>query len=160
MSLKLAPQGQGTSYLAATSLVASITGGIAPLLGGALAQWFEAVALSVVVRWSWPGAVGEATVIGFTRYQFLFVLSAALGLYVLHRLSQIREGEDISERVVIQQFALEALRTVNQVSTIAGLLGNLFTFGRLVERRLYARRSAVATDEHGEPSEKAPATVE
>jgi MFS family permease len=163
MSLKLAPQGQGTSYLAATSLVASVTGGIAPLLGGALAHWFEAVALSVVVRWSWPGAVGEATVVGFTRYQFLFVLSAALGLYVLHRLSQIREGEEISERVVIQQFALEAVRTVNQLSTVAGLLGNLFAFGRLVERRLYPRRSAVAPEPSSEPAEKqerAPANAE
>ncbi|HJU22847.1 MAG TPA: MFS transporter [Casimicrobiaceae bacterium] len=143
MSLKLAPQGQGTAYLAATSLVASVTGGIAPLIGGALAHLFEAGAFSVIVRWAWSGAEGEATVIGFTRYQFLFVISAALGLYVLHRLSRIREGEEISEHVVIQQFALEAIRTVNQLSTVAGLLGNLFTFGRLIERRLHARRSAV-----------------
>lgn len=142
MSLKLAPQGQGTAYLAATSLVASVTGGIAPLIGGALAQSFEAVELSVLVRWAWPGATGEAAVVGFTRYQFLFVISAALGFYVLHRLSRIREGEEISERVVIQQFALEAVRTVNQVSTVAGLLGNLFTFGRLSDRRMQGRGPA------------------
>lgn len=147
MSLKLAPHGQGTSYLAATSLVASVTGGIAPLIGGALAHWFEAAAFSVVVRWAWSGGAGEATVLGFTRYQFLFVIAAALGLYVLHRLSAIREGEEISERVVMQQFALEAVRTVNQLSTVAGLLGNLFAFGRLFERRLYARRSPVTTDQ-------------
>ena len=48
----------------------------------------------------------------------------------------------VSERVVMQQFALEAVRTVNQLSTIAGLLGNLVSFGRLIERRLYTRRSA------------------
>jgi MFS family permease len=152
MSLKLAPQGQGTAYLGATSLVASVTGGIAPLLGGALAHWFETAQLSVLVRWSWPGEVGEAAVIEFARYQFLFVISAALGLYVLHRLSSIEEGEEISERVVIQQFALEAVRTVNQLSTVAGLLGNLFSFGRLIERRLYARRSPAnrtATDAEG-----------
>jgi len=126
LGLKLAPQVQGTAYLAATSLVSSVTGGIAPLIGGALAHWFEAAGLSVVVHWAWSGVTGETTVMSFTRYQFLFVIAAALGLYVLHRLSAIREGEEISERVVIQQFALEALRTVNQVSTIAGLLGNLF----------------------------------
>jgi hypothetical protein len=112
------------------------------LIGGALAQSFVAVELSVLVRWAWPGATGEAAVIGFTRYQFLFLISAALGLYVLHRLSRIREGEEISERVVIQQFALEAVRTVNQVSTVAGLLGNLFTFGRLSDRRMQGRGPA------------------
>jgi MFS family permease len=68
MSLKLAPQGQGTAYLAATGLVASVTGGLAPLIGGALAHWFEAVQLSVIVRWSWPGQVGEAAVLEFARH--------------------------------------------------------------------------------------------
>jgi len=70
---------------------------------------------------------------------------------------------EISERVVIQQFALEAVRTVNQVSTVTGLLGNQFAFGRLVERRLYARRSAVASERNSESSrehEQAPLTTE
>ena len=142
MSLKLAPQGQGTAYLAATSLVASITGGVAPLLGGALAHWFETVELSVLVRWALPGRVGEATVIEFARWQFLFVISMLLGMYVLHAVSRIKEGEEVSERVVMQQFALEALRTVNQISSVGGLLGNLFAFGRLIERRLRPRREA------------------
>ena len=52
----------------------------------------------MIMRWSWPGQVGEAAVLEFARYQFLFVISAALGL-------------------------------VNQLSTIAGLLGNLVSFG-------------------------------
>ena len=56
------------------------------------------------------------------------------------------EGEEISERVVMQQFALEPVRTVNQFSTIAGLLGNLVSFGRLFERRLYPRRTAAELD--------------
>ncbi len=142
ISLKLAPHGQGTSYLAATSLVASLTGGLAPLLGGSLAHWFEAVELSVVVRWALPSRAGEVAVLEFARYQFLFVLSALLGLYVLHALSRIKEGTEVSERVVMQQFALEALRTVNHVSSVAGLLGNLIAFGRLIERRLYPRRVA------------------
>jgi hypothetical protein len=41
----------------------------------------------------------------------------------------------------MQHFALEALRTVNAISSVAGPLGNLFSFGRLIERRLYARRA-------------------
>jgi MFS family permease len=142
MGLKLAPHGQGTSYLAAISLVASITGGIVPIIGGSLAHWFEAAQLSVTVHWAWPGRpAGEATVLQFARLQFLFAISALLGFYVLHALSKIKEGEEISERVVMQHFALEALRTVNQVSSVAGLLGNLVSFGRLLERRLYRRRN-------------------
>jgi hypothetical protein len=77
--------------------------------------------------------------LAFARWQFLFALSFLLGFYVMDALSRVREGEEISERVVIQQLALEALRTVNQVSSVAGLVGNLFNFGRLRERRLMGR---------------------
>jgi MFS family permease len=152
MGLKLAPHGQATAYLAAISLVASITGGLVPILGGSLAHWFEAVQLSVVMRWGLPGKSGELSVLAFARWQFLFALSFLLGFYVMHALSRIREGEEVSERVVMQHFALEALRTVNQVSSVAGLLGNLFSFGRLRERRLIARRTeAPAKERTAEP---------
>ena len=73
----------------------------------------------MIMRWSWPGQVGEAAVLEFARYQFLFVISAALGL-------------------------------VNQLSTIAGLLGNLVSFGRLIERRLYPRRAEAKRDADAE----------
>ncbi len=38
-------------------------------------------------------------------------------------LSRVREGVEVSERRVVQEFALEAMRTINQVSSIGGELG-------------------------------------
>jgi len=145
LGLKLAPQGQGTAYLAAIGLVASVTGGLAAITGGALAQWFQSAELSVVVHWAGAARSGQVALLQFARWQFLFVISAALGLYVLHALSRIREGKEVSQRVVMQHFALEAVRSVNEISSVAGPLGNLFAFGRLIERRLYARRSETQT---------------
>ncbi|HYF60777.1 MAG TPA: MFS transporter [Burkholderiaceae bacterium] len=136
LGLKLAPRGQGTPYLAAVGLASAVAGGVAPLLGGAIARWFTESRLSVVARWESPYRVGEVSVLAFAHWEFLFALSALLGLYVMHALSRIREGDEISERVVIQEFGLEALRTVNQLSSIGGALGGLFTFGRLSERRM------------------------
>jgi MFS family permease len=141
IGLKLAPQGQGTAYLAAISLVGSVAGGVAPVLGGALAEWFEASQLAVLVRWASGERSGEIKVLAFAHWEFLFAISAALGLYAAHALSRIREGEEHSERAVMQQFALEAMRTVNHISSIGGMLGNLSAFGRLFERRLYSRRT-------------------
>jgi MFS family permease len=140
IGLKLAPQGQGTAYLAAISLVASVAGGIAPILGGALAEVFDAYKISVLVRWASAARTGEFRVLAFAHWEFLFAISAALGLYAAHALSRVREGEEHSERVVMQQFALEAMRTVNHISSVGGLLGNLSAFGRLIERRLVSRR--------------------
>ncbi|HEU4460287.1 MAG TPA: MFS transporter [Methylibium sp.] len=135
LGLKLAPRGQATAYLATIGLVSATLGGLAPLLGGALAEWFQATRLALVVRWESPVRETDITMLAFAHWEFLFALSAALGLYAIHALSRVTEGAAISERLVIQELALEALRAVNQLSTIGGALGGLFPFQRLAERR-------------------------
>jgi len=144
LGLKLAPQGEGTPYLAAIGLVSAVAGGLAPIAAGSLAEWFSARELSAVVRWISPGRSGEFSVFQFAHWEFLFAISAGLGLYVMHRLSRLREGDEISERLVIQEFALEALRAVNHLSSVGGVLGMLFPFGRLAERRRAARANRAA----------------
>jgi MFS family permease len=140
LGLKLAPQGQGTAYLANVSLIGSLAGGVAAILGGALAEWFAARQLSVVFQWMSPGTSHEVMVIKFRHWEFLFALSFALGIYVLHALSRISEGREISERAVVQQFVLEAARSINQLSPVEGLRTVvLVPFGRLFERRLRPR---------------------
>jgi MFS family permease len=139
LGLKLAPQGQGTPYLAAIGLVSAVAGGIAPIAAGAIAQWLQESQLSIVVRWVSPWRTGEVSVLRFAHLEFLFALSALLGLYVMHALSRVREGNEISERLVMQELGLEALRTVNHLSSIGGVLGSLFPFQRLAERRRFAR---------------------
>ena len=53
----------------------------------------------------------------------------------MHALSRVREGPEIAERVVIQEFALEALQGANTLSTLGGTLGAIFPFfDRLFDR--------------------------
>jgi len=139
LGMKLAPRDHGTAYLAAIGLVGAVAGGVAPLAGGALAQWFSERKLSLVVRWVSPYDVNEVSALNFQHWEFLFAISALLGLYVMHAVSRIREGPEVSERLVIREMGLEALRTVNQLSSVGGVLGSLFPFGRLSERRRSAR---------------------
>jgi MFS family permease len=149
LGLKLAPQGKGTAYLAAISLVGALAGGIAPIVGGGLAEWFKAYELSFLVRWMSAQSTTEFTMLAFAHWEFLFAISAMLGLYALHRLSAISEGPQVSERVVMQQFALEAVRGLNHLSSIGGLLGVLSIVGRIVDRR---RRARYAQDRMQAPS--------
>jgi MFS family permease len=139
LGLKLAPQGQGTAYLAAVGLVGAIAGGVAPLLAGTVAEWLQSSQLSLVVRWVSDRAVAEVSVLRFEHIEFLFAASAAAGLYVMHALSRIQEGEEVSERRVMQELALEAMRSVQHLSSVGGVLGSLFPFERLSERRLFSR---------------------
>ena len=113
---------------------------LAALAGGVLADFFAARQLSLTFQWATPGAVEQVTVLQFRHWEFLFAISFALGFYVLHRLSRIREGEEHSERTVVQQFVIEAVRSLDQLSSIEGLRTvMLFPLGLLRERRLKSR---------------------
>jgi MFS family permease len=138
LGLKLAPQGQGTAYLANVTLVGALAGGMAALIGGALADWFASRELALNLHWASPGKSAALTVVQFQHWEFLFAISFMLGFYVMHALSRIREGREHSERQVMQQFTAEAARTLDQLSTIEGLR-LLFPFGRLAERRRQPR---------------------
>lgn len=135
LGLKLAPQGQGTVYLAAIGLATAVAGGVAPIAAGALAQAFRVAELSAVVRWATPNVWNEMAIVSFAHWEFLFAISAAIGLYVMHALSRVDEGSEVSERQVVQQFALEAWRSLNNMP----VLGSLFPFERLSERRKWWR---------------------
>ena len=140
LGLKLAPQGQGTSYLAAVGLAGATAGGLAAIAGGALADWFATRELSVFVHFTSASAAHELVVMSFRHWEFLFALSFLCGGYVLHALSRISEGEEHSERVVVQEFVAEASRSLAQLSPIDGLKDVLLIpLGRLRDRRLRPR---------------------
>jgi MFS family permease len=149
VGLKLAPQGRGTSYLAVIGLVTALAGGIAPLAGGAIAQWLSASELTFLVRWMSPSRNAELAVLSFAHWEFLFAMSAFLGLYVMHALSRVEEGAEISERVVIQELALEALRTVNHLSSVGGIVGGVFSFARVSQWRREIRQERVDRNKPG-----------
>lgn len=144
LGLKLAPAGHGTAYLASVSLTGAAAGGTAPMLGGVLADWFAARELAFRVEWVSPVRTSDITVLQFQHWEFLFAISAAAGLYVMHRLTSIQEGREISERTVVQELGLEAVRTIDQLSSVAGMrLSTVLPFGWMAaERRGPLRRNA------------------
>lgn len=150
LGLKLAPPAHATSYLASVSLTGSLAGGGAAILGGALADWFSSRQISLVLHWSSPPDIGEVTMAQLQHWGFLFAISALLGLYAMHALSKIAEDGESSYRMVIQEFVLEAMRSLDQLSSVEGLrLATLFPFGRLIERRRQAREQRDAAAKGG-----------
>jgi MFS family permease len=140
LGLKLAPRSEATSYLSAVGLVSSAAGGLAPLVAGAIGEWLQSSRFSLVLRWVSNAAAHEISVLRFEHFEFLFAAAGLLGVYVMHALSRVREGEEVSERRVVQELLLEAQRTVDQLSSIGGLLSSVFAFDRLSERRGFLRR--------------------
>jgi MFS family permease len=136
IALRLAPRGEGTAYMAAIGMANAAAASVAPLLGGLLADWFAVRELSVIITWQAPGSDVMLTPVHLRHWEFFFVLAAALGLFALHALGAVREGEGSGRRVLVQDLVLEAVRGLRSLSSAAGLrMAAGFPIGRLVGRR-------------------------
>ena len=122
IAMKLSPPGQATAFLAANSVVSATFAAAAPILGGFLADFFSARDLSL--GFTWKGSADPVTmqVLDFHAWTFLFGLASAIGLFSLHRLSFVRETAGTTDPLLVRHFLLEARRSVQSLSSAAGLL--------------------------------------
>lgn len=121
IGLKLAPRGAASAYVGTNALVTAAAAGVAPLLAGAYADFFAARELRFRISWSAPGEALDLVSIAVGWWQFFFLISAALGLYSLHRLSFVQEVGEVPRGQMLQHILNVARRGVRNASTVAGL---------------------------------------
>ena len=122
IAMRLAPQGRGTAYLAANSFVVAVAGAIGPLLGGAIAGAFENHHFTVTLGWEGPQNVFSIPAFTMQGMDFAFILAFIVGLYAMHRLTLVVEGEQIGRSVVVQNLFEEIKRPIGTYTTVAGVV--------------------------------------
>lgn len=120
IALKLSPKGAATAYVAANAMVTALAAGLAPILGGLLADFFAARRFELVARWSGPSGVYSLPFV-LSRWDFYFLIAGAIGLYAIHRLSLVEEHGEIEPRAMVGQVIGETRRTIRNISSVAGL---------------------------------------
>jgi MFS family permease len=121
ISLKLAPRGSATAYLATSSVLNASAAALASIVGGLTADFFAERELSLTLHWESPVQAVDLTALSITSWDFFFAIAAVIGLYSLHRLSLVEEHGEVHERVVLEVLFSDARRGVRNLSTIAGL---------------------------------------
>jgi MFS family permease len=121
IGLKLAPKGESASYLAARGTIMAVAGSIAPILGGILSDVFANRELVFSITYTDPGGALIIHAYHVGGLDFLFLISAILGVFALHRLSLVKETGEVDERVVLEAIAAETRRNVKTISTVDGL---------------------------------------
>lgn len=122
IALKLSPRGSATAYVAASATVTAVAAGLAPILGGLLADFFTKRKLELLLRWSNPRDVFSLPLV-LTSWDFYFLLAGILGMYAIHRLSLVSEQGEIETRELVGEMLNETRRSIRNISSVAGLRG-------------------------------------
>jgi MFS family permease len=120
IALKLSPKGEATAYVAANAMVIALAAGLAPILGGMLAEFFTKRKLELLLRWTNPDRTISLP-LTLTNWDFYFLLAGMLGIYAIHRLSLVAEHGEIERREMINQVLAESRRGIRNISRVAGL---------------------------------------
>jgi len=139
ISLKLAPEGQGTAYLATNTIVNSVAAGIAPVLGGKFADFFAGRELAWTLKYTSPGKEFVLPTLNLQQWDFFFFLAFLIGLYSLHRLAMVKEVGEVEEKVVVNELFAEVRSQVRTLSSVEGLR-QMVTFPFSIVRNLAARK--------------------
>lgn len=121
ISLKLAPKGQATVYLATNTMMNSLAAGIAPILGGLSADFFAERQIDWTLKYTAPDGEFVFSTLNLQQWDFFFVLAFVIGLYSIHRLSMIREIGEVGRKVVSDKLFNEVRGQVRILSSVEGM---------------------------------------
>lgn len=123
LALKSAPKGKATAFLASNTVVAGVAATLGPLVGGLLGDRFEASELKFSLTFTQlaEGVVTDVPALNLRGLDFVFVLSAILGVYAIHRLAYVKESTKSTEPLGLESFFYETRKAVVHVSNVAGL---------------------------------------
>lgn len=132
IGLKLAPEGEVTSYLAGASLATNLGAGLGPLCGGLLADFFSTRQLNLTFTWIDPVSSVQLPALSIIGFDFLFGLAFILGVGTLSTLATIHEEGEVGREVVLESLYFPMREISRPMSTVPGynLLAN-FPFGFL-----------------------------
>lgn len=121
ISLKLAPKGQATAYLATNTIANSVAAGIAPILGGKFADFFAGRELAWTLNYTSPTGEFSLLTLNLQQWDFFFALAFLIGIYAIHRLAMIKETGEVEEKIVAQELFNEVRTQVRILSSVEGV---------------------------------------
>jgi MFS family permease len=121
ISLKLAPKGQATVYLATNTIANSVAAGIAPILGGKFADFFSGRQLDWTLKYTSPGGEFVLPTLNLQQWDFFFAFAFLIGLYALHRLAMVKEEGEVEEKIVTRELFVEVRSQIRTLSSVEGL---------------------------------------
>ena len=120
LRMKMAPANQSTSYMAAASLALNAGAGIAPMIGGAFADFFETRSFRIAIQWIDSVNVVELPAFSLTGFDFLFAVAFLLGFITVPVLARIRETGETDTETVLNELRHQTRENLRSLGAVPG----------------------------------------
>jgi MFS family permease len=121
ISLKLSPHHQAHIYVAIFATVSALAGMGAPVVGGAMADFFQVRELAININWQSPTENLSVSAINFRALDFIFLIAVMIGLFARRFLGQINEKGEVNDDEVLDQLIIEMATPLRSVSSLTGM---------------------------------------
>lgn len=122
ITLKLAPRGKATAFLATNAITSGLAATVAPAIAGIAADRLAAEHVTLQLHWfSGDAPRLVLTALDLEGLDFVFLAAVLFGLYALHRLLAVREVGQIEEGLEVTELYREVRKAVRHVGNVAGL---------------------------------------
>ncbi|MGX5818841.1 MFS transporter [Chitinophaga lutea] len=136
IGLKLAPTADAIVYLSARNIITAVFSALAPLAGGALADYFTERHLKVDAEWGGPRWTKTVHLVELHEWNFLFLFGALLGLVALNLLRRVKETGEVEKNTVVR-IMRSTIRSNLKDTFLLGAMMNGYTQLRSVFRRKF-----------------------
>lgn len=121
LTLRLAPHGDATTFLAASALVNATAAALAAMIGGLTADMLALRELTLELTWRSPTRALEMEALHFTHWDFFFGIATLIGLLSLRLMRRVEEVGEAPESTVLGVLAGSFGERVRSLTTIGKL---------------------------------------
>ena len=131
ISLKLSPQAESIIYLSTRNMVTSMFSGLAPIVGGILADYFSHRTLEVKLEWIGPNLGKSLHLIVLHQWNFLFLIGAFIALIALQILIGVREKGEVENEEILRIMRGNIKNNLKEYF----LIGQIITWGGSIKEK-------------------------
>lgn len=137
IALKLSPSEYAHGYMTIVGMTTSVTGTIAPLFGGIMADIFSHIEVGIPLIISRDADSFTLPLISLKGLDFLFLMTFVFGLLAVHFLSHVHERGEVPRKKVLDGITEAVITPLKSLSMVTGIgrIAIMPLSGWMVERR-------------------------
>lgn len=132
IGLKLAPPEDTIVYLSVKNIISAVFSSLSPLIGGYLADYFNARHFGVTIEWSGPHTRRLFHLVALHQWNFLFLIGALLALLSLQFLTRVKEEGEVDKDIVVRIMRSAVRSNLKEYF----LIGNLITLHEYLRSKI------------------------